>query len=66
MASVGQISEDEFDNLSLFEAYDREHAGMIQAGIATRWPEEIEAEESGISDLVDSIMRRRLDGPSKG
>ena len=40
----------------LFDAYDREHAGMITAGLATRWPEESQAERDWIESEFKSLM----------
>lgn len=48
--------------LRLFDAYDREHAAMITAGLSTRWPEESEEEEQWIESEFKSIMESKRNG----
>lgn len=49
----------DFGGLTLFEAFDLEHAGMIAGGLATRWPEEAAAERAEIAAELQEILTNR-------
>lgn len=57
-AKVG-LTHSDFGDLLLFDAFDFEHAGMIAGGLATRWPEEAEAERAEIAAELEEILATR-------
>lgn len=60
------MSADDFERTLLFDAFDMEHAGMIAAGLATRWPEESQAERQEIDETVRAILAARMTRNQKG
>jgi hypothetical protein len=63
---VGHLTEREFLALSLFDAFDREHAGMIKAGLSTRWPEDAEDERDWIAETMREITGGHVTENPKG
>lgn len=53
------LTHAELSDLPLFDAFDLEHAGMIAGGLATRWPEEAEAERAEIAAELEEILATR-------
>ena len=53
------LTHAELNDLPLFDAFDLEHAGMIAGGLATRWPEEAEAERAEIAAELEEILATR-------